>query len=513
MSDFNPSVDAAKAALGDPTLEHRAHPGGSKGSAISLAEVAKRAWKGRNDPRVIAWARRAIHDAGAGGPGRTLEKASAILAALRKETSYVNDPTNTEFMAGAPLVLCLDDKGLCFRGGDCDELTLTYVAAAMSAGLTTRVVGQAFDGETAASHVLAAVQDPETKRWHRVDPSTDKPVGEYIPASREWWIDPMQEAGAPVGVAGDFVGIGDPQPGRVGALTPEQRQTAVATVTAQVELATTTVQRSLTALSNALVQLGRTRELLRPATPFDPEPATPITSLADFPTDGTWTQSMAAICAQIWRLASMLVAAGQQALNGARTTYVDAQKGAIVIGALAEDTWHLRPIAETTNTILGIFSPVGAVLGGIVARDGKALSKTEVEQEIARTTPQGVGAIDMNLAAVVTLAAGFAGLSVYYVISKLCDMASTYTREATYREIAQCVASGKCTAEQGKEVLDAIQKDREAEIRARQEEAKNDPFTAAGSTIMWLALGGATIAGAIALAPIIKAAASRFERR
>lgn len=115
---FKPGVDAARKALGAAIpIVHNVHPGGAKGVRLSLQEVANRIKKGRNDPRVRAWAVRVIK--AAGGPQDTRSQAQAILSALKEATVYVQDPVNTEFIQAAHETLCLDDKGLCFRGGDC----------------------------------------------------------------------------------------------------------------------------------------------------------------------------------------------------------------------------------------------------------------------------------------------------------------------------------------------------------------------------------------------------------
>jgi Transglutaminase-like superfamily len=231
MSNFRPGVDAARAALGSAVpIVQKPHPGGAKGVKISLQEVAERIQKGRNDPRMVAWARRAIN--AAGGPQTTVGQAEAILKQLKTETSYVPDPVKTEFMASPAQILCLDDKGLCFRGGDCDELVITFCSATLAVGIPTRVIGEAFarDGGI-PSHVLAAIQDSSTGDWLRVDPSTNLPVGKYVPGAKEIWIDPMSPSisGLSDG-AGEFVGVGRPLQalGAVtSAATPPANNTAV----------------------------------------------------------------------------------------------------------------------------------------------------------------------------------------------------------------------------------------------------------------------------------------------
>src|SRR5271157_5078019 len=118
MSGFAPSLEAARSALGAATpIETRPHPAGAEGAKISLEEVAARIRKGRLDPRVRAWAIRSIKDGGE--PSTPRSQAQTLLDALRKATAYVQDSVNAEFMQAAHETLCLDDKGLCFKGGDC----------------------------------------------------------------------------------------------------------------------------------------------------------------------------------------------------------------------------------------------------------------------------------------------------------------------------------------------------------------------------------------------------------
>jgi hypothetical protein len=364
MGDFAPSVEAARLNSSVP-IETKPHPPGGKGVKMSLDEVALRVAKGRNDPRVRSWAIRAVHAAGVGGMHRELEQAEAVRTALKKATSYVQDPLNTEFMQAASETLCLDDKGFCFRGGDCfpkgtfllkrfgdrgnyvpiehveigdeiwglnnwtkvdavaykgrlalskigyrwlgeekfgplgfllltadhhiyvennggldrirvsearfgqslakpnvtiqetdtrvrefatcritgvqadfaeapcydiqtedhyvylpehdvtvsncDDLTVAYASATLSIGIPTNIVGQAFNSSGVPSHVIAAIQDSKSKEWYRVDPSTDKHVGDYVNAKQEWWIDPLDvndKTSSTVAGAGDFVGVG-----------------------------------------------------------------------------------------------------------------------------------------------------------------------------------------------------------------------------------------------------------------------------------------------------------------
>ena len=351
MSDFRPGVEAARLALArqgvSTPIVTGVHPGGAKGVRISLAEVASRILKGRNDPRVRAWAIRSVK--AAGGPQDTLGQAEAIRQALKSATVYVQDPINTEFIQAAADTLCLDDKGLCFKGGDCflgtesvlkkttlstkrvaigdlevgdriwgwndwttvmavvhkgqlnftaikiagrpsplfltadhhvyrdgdpenrvrvgdlrmgevllqpayiqglpparvlelqpsakkavavdiqtkdhyvylpdqdvtvsncDDLCVAYGSATMSIGIPTKIIGECFHGSPTPSHVLCAIQDSTSGEWMRVDPSTNRVVGDYVMGTKEVWIDPLAPSeglSAVSSESGDYVGVG-----------------------------------------------------------------------------------------------------------------------------------------------------------------------------------------------------------------------------------------------------------------------------------------------------------------
>jgi len=232
--DFRPSVASASAALGDATpLVQRTHPAGSSGAKLSLEEVARRVREGRLDPRIRAWAGEALIKAGR--PKGARDQAQALLDAVRSQAMYAPDPLGAEMIVAAKNTLCLDEQGLCIRVADCDDLCVALGSALLSVGIPTKIVGQAFDHSGIPSHVLLAV---DTKSgWKRVDPSSDKfKVGEYFPATKEWWIDPMDTkvslAGEPG--SGDFVGVGRiPIVGVLGEATvsdPESRFRAVAIV-------------------------------------------------------------------------------------------------------------------------------------------------------------------------------------------------------------------------------------------------------------------------------------------
>jgi len=182
----------------------RPHPAGRKGALISLNECAERAWKARMSPRLKAWVQQQINKCGV-TEGSRKQKAQCILTAWRAKVPYFNDPVMGEFIMTPDQALCLDEGGLCFMGGDCDDHSVGLTASMLTIGVPAMIVGSAhkepFDTPT---HVFMAFQD-EFQNWVRMDGTTKHAVGQTPHHVREWWIEPGKEAKARG--EGDFVGM------------------------------------------------------------------------------------------------------------------------------------------------------------------------------------------------------------------------------------------------------------------------------------------------------------------
>jgi hypothetical protein len=182
----------------------RVHPAGVKGAKISLKETAERAWKARMSPRLRAWVTQQLAAAGVSTGGRR-QKAQAILDAFRKKVPYVADPVMGEFIATPDQTLCLDEGGLCFMGGDCDDQSVGLSAALMSIGIPCMIIGSSHkEPYDLPTHVFMAFED-ELGSWVKMDGTTKLPVGRTAPHSREWWVEPGAEAKERG--EGDFVGM------------------------------------------------------------------------------------------------------------------------------------------------------------------------------------------------------------------------------------------------------------------------------------------------------------------
>jgi len=98
---------------------------------------------------------------------------------------------------------------------NCDEATVTLVAAALCIGIPAMVIGSSHkEPLDVPTHVFGAFQD-ELEDWVRMDGTTKHPVGQTARHEREWWVEPGKEQ-KDQGV-GDFVGMSDKSEGSLGA--------------------------------------------------------------------------------------------------------------------------------------------------------------------------------------------------------------------------------------------------------------------------------------------------------
>jgi transglutaminase-like putative cysteine protease len=155
-------------------------------------------------PRLRAWAMQQLAAAGVSTGGRR-QKAQTILNAFRKKVPFIPDPVMGEFMATPDQTLCLDEGGLCFMGGDCDDHAIGLAAAMMSIGIPAMIIGSSHhEPYDIPTHVYVAFED-DLGTWVRMDGTTDHPIGKVPPRAREFWFEPGKDAKE--SGAGDFVGM------------------------------------------------------------------------------------------------------------------------------------------------------------------------------------------------------------------------------------------------------------------------------------------------------------------
>lgn len=172
-------------------------PKGNEGVAYSLRQVARLGTEGRLNPKVVAFSRRACRDDGVLGQvdGQdSIKVARAIWKAIKKQgIGWLPDPDKAELLAAAqhfmPSAEGADDAELV--AGDCDELTLLFVALFLAAigsvGVpheTCAIIGHSYSQSRQVGHVLAGVHDG--RGWVRVDLSGDWDFGGF--KKPEWEV-------------------------------------------------------------------------------------------------------------------------------------------------------------------------------------------------------------------------------------------------------------------------------------------------------------------------------------
>jgi hypothetical protein len=206
MSAFSPSPNNARKQ--GIRVMRREYPVGVAGVKLSLEEIARRIREGRLDPAVRGWAGDALIKAGR--PTSDYGRMTAITNALREATVFVPDPVGAEYNVSAAGTLCLR-PGLCVSATDCDDRLIALGSLLMSIGIPVVVVKQTF-GEGDQEHVIAKANATDEGMWHRIDPSTDHPVGQSHTATHEFELDPMKPN--TIGLKGvpdaEYVGIGAP---------------------------------------------------------------------------------------------------------------------------------------------------------------------------------------------------------------------------------------------------------------------------------------------------------------
>jgi hypothetical protein len=514
--DFHPSIAGAQAAaLGTPIV-HKKYPPGVEGIEISLEDVAARVRKGRLDPRVRSWAIRTLKEAG--DPQGFVAKVQALLDGMRKAVIYVQDPTNAEYIQAAHETLCLDDKGFCFRGGDCDDCAVALGSATSSVGIPTYVVGQAFNGDKMASHVLVGVEDPQTHMQYHVDPTSKTfSVGGHHFASKEWWIDPTKEVKVSLSSSGKTISSGDTHDADfvgVGASPTTITGAAYDAVVTQIQSAWQSIADANTNLSTSLDQLERARVLFRPNIPFDPEVGAPVQSLGDFPSDdGIWTESMETYARDLLATGQSFQKALEEALDGARMIYADATGDAGIAATSADSHLYQVVLKGATDTVIGVFVPGGAIVAGVLAKLGTLLTPQQVQD--AQSGKTGVSG-----APVVAIVAGVAvcTVAICYTWVKLEEIAAAKAQIAlqqdTIKFATQMVESGQWTADKAAAFIKQKDDFILAAKRADAEYQKNDPFVGTfkelGNVVMWAAIGGVAVGTIVMVAPIVKELGARY---
>jgi hypothetical protein len=268
--------------------------------------------------------------------------------------------------------------------------------------------------------------------------------------------------------------------------------------------ALSTLENTISSLGRSINEIEYVRGTLFANRPYDPEPLAGIRSVSDFPADGSWTANMATISVQMWNVGTTLVQAGREALNGLRNILVDEGNNSVYVQAKPGDPWSLHTIIETaSDSIVGFFNAAGQLISGFSIRDGKALSKEQIDAQIQQKSTGTVGVPQIIVGIAVVAGVAIAAVAMYYAVAKIARTIELAAREATNKSVMECVTSGKCSSKEAKEILAALNKG-----RADEDAPKEDPFSSAlgkfGTIVKWTVIGGTVVAVVYFGSPLIK---------
>jgi len=183
---------------------------GEAGIRQSLEEVSRLMRLAKDDPDVKRWAVHVLAARGIDGRDRpsVRTQSSALLDAFRAQTIYVPDSAGAEHIQAAHVTLCLRDR--CIPGEDCESLCIGLGGAMLSIGLPVYAVKVDY-GPGEQQHLLLGLLDETGNRFY-ADPSTTKPLLDYIPGAKDvTWVDPLDQVGTLGTVGPEIVTLGAPR--------------------------------------------------------------------------------------------------------------------------------------------------------------------------------------------------------------------------------------------------------------------------------------------------------------
>jgi hypothetical protein len=413
----------------------------------------------------------------------------------------------------------------------CDDLSIALGSATMSIGMMTYVVAQAFNGESLPSHVLLGVEDPQTHNRYRIDPSTKMNVGGLSHFTKEWWIDPLVEtkvtlSGAQEQKPADFVGVG------AVSATPVTDAVYNSTIS-QMQALRQSFADSLIRAKTSINQIEQARHILRPNAPYDAEPSNPITSIGDFPTGGTWTASMSTIGQDLISTGDIMLNAIDEAMNGTREIYIDISSAQAYIAAKETDDYRYQIVVNgVTDSIMGVFGPMGVLIGGFTTLLGKLLTPTQIQTAqtaAAAGQPTGLNGTGVGILPALTVVefvaaaatVAIVSVSAVYALKWLLDFLTTRSEDAAYQTQVEasiaCLNGGKIDPTLCIQLAKNAGDTRVDVEKERTKQNQADPFASTmksiGDVFMWAAIGGVAIAGLMTFGPLVTEGTAELRAR
>lgn len=440
------------------------------------------------DERIIAWARRAIWEAGLPVNASPAQIAAAIYAKQREDMTFAQDPYCTELMMSAVNLLCLDPDGECVRAGDCDDNVIVLASALMSVGIPVRLVVRNYP-KLDVLHVMLEYDRDIMKqgKWTCFDASTPDGACHAGYTNELIWqleVGPMLQ-NEPV----QLLTMG--RPPTMGAPPPSSDATLPADQTAawvdMLVQAKAAMDESLSELVFRTEQLTQVRTDLGlpaedPSSPSDAVPSPGAVATSPLQTYGQthqWTKEAQNAQAKLVQTGQFISGVLADAISGARALYWD--NGQLLIGALDGDAYGV------------LMKPLSSAAGAPL-----------VAQYVDLSTGNPTGQVGFGIAPIlIGVAIVAVALAAVWATSKIVDYMASAHRDDAMQKVAegqqQLVASGKQTPEQAQAFMRAAT----ALVSAPPPSAASSGFSL-GEIVGVAALGAvAGIVGAVVVPKLI----------
>ncbi len=441
---------------------------------MSEQEIRDRVIKDRLDPRVRGWAIGVIRQY-AGTNAKPSATYQALLRGVRERAIYVRDPADSEYIASTATTLCLKGDGdgadgegsFCFRGGDCDDLLIAFLAACLCAGLDCALIVQVFSKDV---HVIAGIKTEDG--WKKVDPSYQDTIDYSYEPKSEKWVDIMTGetlcAGSPTckpggevstqallraRPQGDFVGVG--------AASPNPAEQVVEAWGEPLKTVTVELQATMARVNNAAQQLSMAR--------------------AAVDGNGAATTQEKHTLDTLNNVTKQLTSWAEDALNGKRRVAWSEQTSDLAIEGESSDPYFLRAGADG---VIHAYDP----------KTGQELGTGQLGQALTGGAIVGLVVVGALSSVAVTYGA-------YLVVKKTAEAFEVYEQQQTYQKLSdnttKLIQSGKITPEQANQMVATLGQIKPATPESQVEVKQGTIWSNLGIITKWtvIGLGVAVVAG------------------
>ena len=468
----------------------------------SMRKCAKQIAHDFRRRRVVELAHKIVRDANIPSPrGRPDREAImwALFAYLKANTTFHDDPHDTELTGSTEAILCLDPDGACLAGGDCDDMIVALCALALALGIPVRLRARRYANQKQL-HVVVEYDAARRgdSQWRAIDPSLES--GKASDAAY------VEEIFQTIDTQPTFVGLGDaPMLGDTTTATANPAQqldpATQAAWIAMLRSAQAQFQQSMNDLQTVSSEYLQVRTLLGLGLTDDASTATGETTASSTPIadyvasvaagNPKWTTAAEQDEVKILSTAAFINEALTEALAGTRTLTFDPTGGLeggkpdLFIGYEPGDPYSVLLVK---NPQTGVYSPEYFQPGtSTPLASGATLGAWTVLEVVVVTV--GVAAVSLAVTWAVT----------HYMDSVRAAHADDMLGKVTENQ-QQLIQEGKLTPAQALEQTQAL---------TAAATALNPPQTPATTSLatiaQWLAIAAVAVAGVFVVRSVVMA--------